>query len=71
MPFFYVAQNDLDIYASRDKLELKELSSCSFGFRQQNLCETPPSGEITMTSYPPCNITSLSRKPCIPDKKLL
>jgi len=24
-----------------------------------------------MTSYPACNKTSLSRKPCIPDKKLL
>jgi len=36
----------------------------------QNLCETPPSGEITMTSYPTCNKTSSSPKPCIPDKKL-
>jgi len=42
----------------------------SFRFRQQNLCETPPSGEITMTSYPPYNKTSLSRKPCIPGKKV-
>jgi len=31
----------------------------------------PPSGEITMTSYPVDNETPLSRKPCIPDKKLL
>jgi len=30
-----------------------------------------PSGEITLTSYPACNKTSLSRKACIPDKKLL
>jgi len=43
----------------------------SFRFRQQNLCEMPPNGEITMTSYPVGNKTSLSRKPCIPDKKLL
>jgi len=27
-----------------------------------------PSGEITMTSYPVCNKTSFSRKPCIPEK---
>jgi len=31
----------------------------------------PPSGEITMTSYPVGNKTSLSRKPCIADKRLL
>jgi len=30
-----------------------------------------PGGEIPMTSYPACNKTSLSRKPCIPDKTLL
>jgi len=30
--------------------------------------EAPPSGEITMTSYPACNKASLSGKPCIPDK---
>jgi len=43
----------------------------SFRFRQQNLCEIPSSGEITMTSYPVSNKTSLSRKPCIPGTKLL
>jgi len=32
---------------------------------------TDPSGEITMTSYPACNKSSLSQKPCIIDKKLL
>jgi len=42
-----------------------------FRFRQQNLCETPNSGEIIMTSFPVGTKTSLSRKPCIPDKKLL
>jgi len=30
----------------------------------------PPSEEITMTSYPACNKTSICRKPCIPDKKV-
>jgi len=34
----------------------------------KNLPEAPPSGEITMTSFPVGNETSLSRKPCIPDK---
>jgi len=33
--------------------------------------EAPPGGQITMTSYPACKKTLLSRKPCIPDKKLL
>jgi len=37
----------------------------------ENSPEAPPSEEITMTSYPSCNETSLYRKPCIPDKKLL
>jgi len=30
-----------------------------------------PSGQLKMTSYPAGNKTSLSRKPCIADKKLL
>jgi len=33
--------------------------------------EATPGGEITMTSYLVGNITSLSRKPCFPDEKLL
>jgi len=33
--------------------------------------ETPPNGEITMTSYPAGNKTTLSRNPCFTDKKLL
>jgi len=32
--------------------------------------EAPPDGEIMMTLYPACNKTSLSRKPCIPDKNV-
>jgi len=43
----------------------------SFRFRHENLPEAPPSRQITMTSYPACNKTSLSNKPCIPDIKLL
>jgi len=43
----------------------------SFRIRHENSLEAPPSGEITITSYPACNKTSLSRKPCILDKKLL
>jgi len=35
------------------------------------ITEAPPGGEIIMTSYPACNKTSLSQKPCIADKKLL
>jgi len=41
-----------------------------FRIRYDNLPDALPSGETTMTSYPPCNKTSLSRKPCIPDKWL-
>jgi len=33
--------------------------------------EGPRGGEITMTSYPDCNKTSLSRQPCIAHKTLL
>jgi len=43
----------------------------SFRIRHEEWPETPPGAEITMTSYPACNKTSLSRKPCIPDKNLL
>jgi len=43
----------------------------SFRIRHQKSPEAPPSGEIAMTSYPACNKTSLSPKPCITDKKVL
>jgi len=33
--------------------------------------EAPPGGGLTMTSYLVGNKASLSRKPCIPDEKLL
>jgi len=42
-----------------------------FRIRHKKLRAVPPSGEIPMTSYPVGNETSLSRKPCIPDEKLL
>jgi len=34
----------------------------------KNRPKRPPGGKLTMTSYPACNKTSLSRKPYIPDK---
>jgi len=43
----------------------------SIRIRHENSPEAPPSGEITMTWYPACNNTSLSRKPCNTNKKLL
>jgi len=43
----------------------------SFKIIHEKSPEAPPGGEIAMTSYPVGNKTSLSRKPCIPDKKLL
>jgi len=41
----------------------------SFRIRHRVSPKAPPSGEITMTSYPTFNKTSLSRKSCIPDKR--
>jgi len=43
----------------------------SFRIRQEKLREAPPNWEITMTSYPVCNKTSLSLKPCMAAKQLL
>jgi len=43
----------------------------SLGMRHEKSPEALPGREITMTSYPACNKTSLSRKRCIADKKLL
>jgi len=42
----------------------------SFRIRHIKWREAPPGGEITMTSYLAVNKTSLSWKPCIPDKKV-
>jgi len=44
---------------------------CSFRIRHEKSPEAPPSGEITMKSHPPCNKTSLSRKPCIAHEMLV
>jgi len=43
----------------------------SFRIRHEKSPEASTGGEITMTLYMVCNKTSLSRKPCIPNKKLL
>jgi len=43
----------------------------SFRIRHKKSPEAPSTGKITVTSYPVGNETSLSRKPCIPDEKLL
>jgi len=64
----------LENHASEKKSYWKILSGSDGRFiicRHENKPEAPPSGEFTTTSYPPCNKTSLSGKPCIPDKKLM
>jgi len=43
----------------------------TFRIHNEKSPEALPGGEIMMTSYPACNKTSLYRKPCTPDKKLL
>jgi len=43
----------------------------SFRMRHEKSPKALHGGKLTMTSYPACNKTSLSRKPCISDKKLL
>jgi len=43
----------------------------SFRICHEKSPKAPPSREVTMMSYPAFNLTSLSRKPCIRDKKLL
>jgi len=61
-------------HASHTKSYYRTLSGShghSFRIRHKNSPEAPPGGGLTMTSYPVGNKTSLSRKPCIADKKLL
>jgi len=61
-------------HASQIKSYYRTLSGSdgrSFRIRQEKSLNAPPSGEMMMTSYPVGNETSLSRKPCIPDEKLL
>jgi len=43
----------------------------TFRIRHEKSRKAPPGGEIMMLSYSAGNKTSLYRKPCIPDKKLL
>jgi len=62
-----VAQRIREIYTSCDFTSF--LHGRSFRMCHEGLRAAPPGGEITMTSYPACNEISLSRKPCIPDKK--
>jgi len=50
---------------------LSESHDRSFRIRHEKSPKAPPSGWITMKSYPTCNKTSLSQKPCITYKKLL
>jgi len=60
-------------HASQMKMYYETLSGShgrSFRIRYKKSPAVPPTEEITMTSYPACNETSLSRKPCIPDKKV-
>jgi len=60
-------------YATQKKRYYGSLSGSharSFRICHEKSPEVHPSAEITMTSYPACNKTSLSRKPCIPDKKI-
>jgi len=47
---------------------LSRSHGCSFRIRHEKPPEAPLGGEITMTSYPACNKSSLSRKPCFPIK---
>jgi len=61
-------------HASQIQIYYRTLSGSggrTFRIRHEKFSEALPSGEITMTSYPIGNKTSLSRKLCIPDKKLL
>jgi len=54
-----------------NKFILITSSTVKYAVKDTKLPEAPPGGEITKTSYPTCNKTSLSRKPCIPYTKLI
>jgi len=61
-------------HASQIKIEYGTLSGShgrSFRIRHEKSLEALLSGEIMMSSYPACNKTSLSRKPCMLAKTLL
>jgi len=71
---FEIKPLKLDNHASQIKSYYKTLLGShgrSFRIRHENVRAAPPGGGLTMTSYPVGNKTSLSRKPCIANKKLL
>jgi len=70
---FSIKPRYLGNHASQNKSYYGTLSGShdrSFRIRHEKSRGAPLGGEITMTSYPACNKTSLSRKRCIADKKL-
>jgi len=63
----------LAIYASHITSYYEKLSGShgrSFRIRHEKSRKAPPGVDITITSYPACNKSTLSRKPCIAYKKL-
>jgi len=73
LPLSQAAQQGLAVLMATAKVLLKHETSTTYQshiYESIDLHGAPPGGEITMTSYPACNKTSLSRKPCIADKKL-
>jgi len=68
-----IKPRNLGNYASQKKSYFGTLSGShgrSFKIPHEKSSEAPPGGEITMTSYLVVDKTSLSWKPCIPDKRL-
>jgi len=64
----------LENHASQIKSHYGTLSGShgrSFRIRHEKMSDAPPGREITMTSYPACNKSSISQKPYIPNKMLL
>jgi len=69
-----IKPRNLGNHASQIKSYYRTLSwshGRSFRICHKKSPEAPPSGKITMTSYPVGNETSLSRKPCVPDEKFI
>jgi len=63
----------LENHASQMKVTMEHYQEVTFALSESVMKNRLkcPSGEITVTSYPACNKTSLSRKPHITDKNLL
>jgi len=66
-----ISEKNFETVKATRKISMNRDYETGFRFRQQNLCETLPSGDITMTSHQVGNKTSLSQIPCIPDEQLL